>query len=66
MAFIHSLETALGLTANKNFMPMQAGDVYQTYADAEDLFTVTGYRPKTSVEQGVSHFVNWYREFYQC
>jgi UDP-glucuronate 4-epimerase len=66
MAFIHSLETALGMTAKKNFMPMQAGDVYQTYADAEDLFTVTGYRPITSVEQGVSHFVNWYREFYQC
>jgi UDP-glucuronate 4-epimerase len=66
MAFIHSLETALGLTAKKNFMPMQAGDVYQTYADAEDLFAVTGYRPVTSVEQGVSHFVNWYRKFYQC
>lgn len=45
-------------------MPMQAGDVYQTFADIDDLFNVTGYKPKMSVEQGVNNFVDWYREFY--
>ena len=62
--FVQSLESALGIKAKKNFMPMQAGDVYQTFADIDDLFNVTGYKPKMSVEQGVNNFVDWYREFY--
>ncbi|OUR63158.1 protein CapI [Colwellia sp. 39_35_sub15_T18] len=65
MAFIESLESSLGLTANKNMMPMQAGDVYQTYAEVEDLFAATSYRPNMSVEQGVDNFVQWYRAFYK-
>ncbi len=65
MAFIESLESSLGLTANKNMMPMQAGDVYQTYAEVEDLFAATSYRPNMTVEQGVDNFVQWYREFYK-
>jgi len=65
MAFIESLESSLGLTANKNMMPMQAGDVYQTYAEVEDLFEATSYRPSMSVEQGVDNFVQWYRTFYK-
>ena len=62
--FVQSLESALGIKAKKNFMPMQAGDVYQTFADIDDLFNVTGYKPKMSVDQGVNNFVDWYREFY--
>ncbi|GGB59068.1 hypothetical protein GCM10011607_19610 [Shewanella inventionis] len=62
--FVQPLESALGIKAKKNFMPMQAGDVYQTFADIDDLFNVTGYKPKMSVEQGVNNFVDWYREFY--
>ena len=62
--FVQSLESALGIKAKKNFMPMQAGDVYQTFADIDDLFNVTGYKPQMSVEQGVNNFVDWYREFY--
>lgn len=65
MAFIESLESSLGLTANKNMMPMQAGDVYQTYAEVEDLFAATSYRPSMTVEQGVDNFVQWYRTFYK-
>jgi UDP-glucuronate 4-epimerase len=66
MSFIESLEKSLNLTANKNMMPMQAGDVYQTYAEVEDLFNVTGYKPHVSVEQGVDNFVTWYRDFYKA
>jgi len=62
--FIQSLENSIGISANKNLMPMQAGDVYQTYADVEDLFTATGYKPAMSVEQGVDNFVQWYKNFY--
>ncbi len=65
MGFIDSLEKSLGMTAVKNFMPMQAGDVYQTYAEVEDLFKVTGHRPEVSVAQGVEQFVRWYRQFYK-
>ena len=65
MDFIESLEKSLGITAKKNFMPMQAGDVYQTYADVDDLFEVTGYKPSMTVEDGVEQFIQWYRDFYK-
>jgi len=64
MDFVESLENSIGTKAKKNFMPMQAGDVYQTYADVEDLFAITGYKPAMSVKDGVDNFVQWYREFY--
>ena len=63
--FIESLESSLNLKADKNLMPMQPGDVYQTYADVDDLFSVTNYKPSMTVEKGVEEFVNWYRGFYQ-
>jgi len=63
--FVESLESSLALKAQKNFMPMQAGDVYQTYADVKDLFAVTNYKPSISVPEGVERFVRWYKEFYQ-
>ncbi|WP_354623877.1 NAD-dependent epimerase [Psychromonas sp. MME2] len=65
MDFVSALETSLTMQAKKNFMPMQAGDVYQTYADTRDLFNVTGYQPKVGVAEGVEAFVQWYRSFYK-
>ncbi|WP_370557046.1 NAD-dependent epimerase [Edwardsiella tarda] len=65
MDYITALEEALGIEALKNFMPMQPGDVYQTYADTEDLFAATGYCPQVGVKAGVQAFVDWYRAYYQ-
>lgn len=62
--FIKALESALGVEAKKKMLPMQPGDVYVTYADTEDLFLATRYQPNVGVEQGVSNFVRWYKEFY--
>ncbi|GAM54710.1 dTDP-glucose 4,6-dehydratase [Vibrio ishigakensis] len=65
MEFIESLEDALGIEANKNFMLMQPGDVYATYADTQDLFEATGYKPQVGVKEGVKAFADWYREYYK-
>ncbi|ELV7516315.1 NAD-dependent epimerase [Photobacterium damselae] len=65
MDYIEALEEALGIEAKKNFMDMQPGDVYMTYADTEDLFNVTGYKPEVKVKEGVKAFVDWYRAYYQ-
>lgn len=64
MDFIQAIESELGIEALKNYREMQPGDVYQTYADTEDLFTATGYKPQIGVQEGVKRFVEWYREFY--
>ncbi|MEI8608450.1 NAD-dependent epimerase [Enterovibrio sp. Hal110] len=64
MDFIQAIEEELGIEAKKNFRGMQPGDVYQTYADTQDLFSVTGYKPQVGVKEGVAKFVAWYREFY--
>ncbi|MHC6526019.1 NAD-dependent epimerase [Vibrio proteolyticus] len=64
MDYIQALESALGVQAQKNMLPMQPGDVYVTYADTEDLFKATGYRPQVGVEQGVKAFVDWYKRYY--
>lgn len=63
--FVAALEKALGKTAQKNFMPMQPGDVYATYADTRNLYEATGYQPGVGVADGVARFVEWYRDFYQ-
>ena len=63
--FIAAIEKATGLTATRNLMPMQAGDVPATWADAELLKTLTGYAPQTDVEDGVAAFVDWYRAHYR-
>ncbi|QHS14338.1 NAD-dependent epimerase [Shewanella sp. Arc9-LZ] len=65
MNFVEAIETEIGITARKNFREMQAGDVYQTYADTKDLFASTGYIPEVSVQVGVKRFVDWFREFYR-
>ncbi|MGI3167262.1 NAD-dependent epimerase/dehydratase family protein [Pseudooceanicola sp. 200-1SW] len=62
--FIAAIEAATGRRAERNLMPMQAGDVPATWADADLLYTLTGYRPKTSVPEGVAAFVRWYRDYY--
>ena len=64
MRFIEILEAKLGKVAEKNFMPMQPGDVKKTFADITDLARDTGYAPATSLEEGVSRFVDWYREYH--
>ncbi len=64
MDYIEALEDSLGIKAKKNFMPMQPGDVYATYADTQDLFEATGYTSQVKVKEGVKAFVDWYRDFY--
>lgn len=62
--FISAIEAATGRTAKRNLMPMQAGDVPATWADASLLRALTGYAPKTSVRDGVQAFVDWYRDYH--
>jgi UDP-glucuronate 4-epimerase len=65
LRYIEVLEECLGRKAEKNLLPMQLGDVPDTWADVEDLATDIGYRPSTPVEEGVRRFVDWYLEYYQ-
>ncbi|WP_313383610.1 NAD-dependent epimerase [Pantoea sp.] len=62
--YIEAIEKALGVTAKKNLLPMQPGDVLETSADTAALYQAIGFKPQTSVEEGVERFVRWYREFY--
>jgi UDP-glucuronate 4-epimerase len=62
--FIEEIEDYLGIVAQKNFMPMQSGDIPETLADTTLLTSLTGYRPHTPVKTGVRAFVDWYREYY--
>ena len=64
LRFIEVLEQCLGKKAQKNFLPMQPGDVPATFADLDDLMTDTGFRPSTSIEEGLGRFVAWYRGYY--
>ncbi|MCG6866241.1 MAG: NAD-dependent epimerase [Thiogranum sp.] len=63
--YIEVLENCLGMKAEKNLLPLQPGDVPDTYADVQDLVRDVGYKPDMSVEQGVANFVAWYRDYYQ-
>ena len=65
MHYIEVLESCLGRKAEKNLLPMQAGDVPDTWADVEDLANDVGYRPSTPVEEGVRSFVDWYLDYYK-
>jgi len=64
MDFIEAIEKSLGKKARKNMLPMQPGDVPATWADVSDLAEDFDYKPQTPVQEGVDHFVKWYREFY--
>lgn len=63
--FIVAIEKSLGRKAEKNFLPMQAGDVPETIADNTLLVQLTGSKPKTDIETGVNTFVRWYKKFYK-
>ena len=64
MDFITAIENKLGCTIDKNFLPLQAGDVPATYADVTDLVNDLGYKPQTPVQEGINKFVDWYLEFF--
>ena len=66
MRFIELLEQNLGRTVEKNLLPMQAGDVPDTWADVSALRRDVGYAPDTSIEEGVARFVKWYRQYHQA
>jgi UDP-glucuronate 4-epimerase len=65
MDFIAALESALGQSAQKNFLPMQPGDVPATAADTDALDAWVGFKPNTPIHQGVAEFVRWYRAYYR-
>ena len=65
MDYIHALEKNLSKKANINFLPLQPGDVPDTYASVDNLKKQFNYKPSTSIDEGVSKFVKWYKEYYQ-
>jgi UDP-glucuronate 4-epimerase len=64
LKFIEIIEQAVGIEARETFLPMQPGDVVSTYAQMDDLYEATGFRPTTPIEEGLPKFVQWYREYY--
>lgn len=64
MDYISALEKSLGREAKKEFLPMQPGDVYQTYADVSDLIRDFDFKPSTSIEEGLSRFAEWFLPYY--
>lgn len=65
MDFILSLEECLGMEAKKEYYPMQPGDVYKTYADVTDLMNDYGFKPSTTIKEGLMKFAEWYKEYYR-
>jgi UDP-glucuronate 4-epimerase len=66
MRYIEVIEECLGRKAQKNLLPLQLGDVPDTFADIDDLVKDVGYRPTTPVEVGVRRFVEWFCDYYDC
>jgi UDP-glucuronate 4-epimerase len=64
MTYIRALEESLGIEANMNMMPMQPGDVPATWANVDDLVADVGFKPETTVQVGISRFVEWYRAYH--
>nr|WP_280981733.1 NAD-dependent epimerase/dehydratase family protein [Desulfurivibrio alkaliphilus] len=64
MEYVETLEKALGKTAQKEFLPLQPGDVPDTFADVTDLVRDFNYQPGTTVQEGIGRFTAWYREYY--
>lgn len=64
MDFIRTLEECLGKEAKKEYLPMQPGDVYRTYADVTELMKDFDFKPDTSIKTGLTEFVNWYKDYY--
>lgn len=65
MDYIAVLEKCLGREAKKEFLPMQPGDVYETYADVSELMKDYGFKPSTTIEEGLSRFAEWFLEYYK-
>ncbi len=65
LSFIETLEECLGMAAEKNLLPLQPGDVPDTYADVSDLVRDLEYQPNMPIQQGIQNFVDWYRDFYK-
>ncbi len=65
MRFIEVLENTLGKKAEKTFLDLQPGDVPATYADIDDLYNDVGFKPETSIEEGIGKFIDWYKNYYQ-
>ena len=65
MDYIAALEKALGKKAEKEFLPLQAGDVPETYANVDDLVEQFNYKPATAIEDGINSFVSWYRDYFK-
>ena len=65
MDYINCIEKAIGREARKNYLPMQAGDVYQTYADSSALAEATGFKPNTPLQEGIDRTVQWFREYFK-
>ncbi|WP_335871219.1 NAD-dependent epimerase [Bacillus sp. 2205SS5-2] len=63
--FVKLIEENIGLKAEKNYLPMQPGDVEETYADIDELSQAIGYQPTTSIEKGIKSFIKWYKEYYK-
>ena len=64
--FITAIESACGKKAKENLLPMQAGDVPITYADVDELINEIDFKPNTSIEEGISNFVEWYKDYYSA
>ena len=64
MKYIDALEKALGRKAKVKFLPLQPGDVPDTFADVEDLIADFNYSPKTTIEDGIKAFITWYKSYF--
>jgi UDP-glucuronate 4-epimerase len=64
MDYIEALENALGIKARKDLLPMQPGDILDTYADVQDLINNFGYKPATTVTEGIQRFAKWFLDYY--
>ena len=65
MDYIAVLEKCLGKEAKKEFLPMQPGDVYETYADVTDLMRDYSFKPSTTIDEGLSKFAEWFKNYYR-
>lgn len=65
MEYISAIENALGIKADKNMLPIQPGDVLETSADTTSLFNTIGFKPQTTVSEGIGNFVEWYKSYYK-
>ena len=66
MDYIEAIEKELGKKAQKIMMPLQPGDVPVTVSDTKELEKWIGFKPNTSIKEGISKFISWFKEFYNC